>query len=442
MTLRNKTRLFTFSAAVFFALLAVTAISLAQAKSYREQLEISYQYSLNELAESLESIQTNLSKTVYSGSDEMLADLSSDLYSECTQAKSSLSRLPVDQMNLGSTFKFISQAADYALYISEKAAGGKEITEDEYKSLLTLLDYSDKLSESVASMVDTCNSGGKILGSNVRNSANVSVSHLSNTMSGAEEVFKDYPTLLYDGPFADAVLNKEVQMTKDKDAYSKEQARDIAADAISKSADELSFDGYDESRLECYVFKCAQQTIGVTKYGGYVAYVLYGGRVADSSISEENAVNIGKAYLDALGYENMAETYYMTYKNVCVINFAYTVGGVTYYSDLIKVGVSLSDGNVVSMEAKGFLTNHTQRKPFEGEISSIDAATALNPHLTLIGIKRCVIPNDNGTESECYELHCKSRDTNEEVLVYTDAHTGEEKDIQILLYSDGGTLTK
>ena len=35
---------------------------------------------------------------------------------------------------------------------------------------------------------------------------NVNVSSLSNSFSATSKVFKDYPTLLYDGPFADAVL--------------------------------------------------------------------------------------------------------------------------------------------------------------------------------------------------------------------------------------------
>ena len=65
----------------------------------------------------------------------------------------------------------------------------------------------------------------------------------------------------------------------------------------------------------------------------------------------------------------MTQTYYMTYKNICTINFAYRENGVTYYSDLIKVGVSMKDGTVVSMEAKGYLTNHTDRAAFEENIT-------------------------------------------------------------------------
>ena len=58
----------------------------------------------------------------------------------------------------------------------------------------------------------------------------------------------------------------------------------------------------------------------------------------------------------------MANTYYAINNNVCVINFAYKKDDVTYYSDLIKVGVSMDNGKIVSLEAQGYLTNHIKRK--------------------------------------------------------------------------------
>ncbi|MFQ8957741.1 MAG: hypothetical protein ACLR6O_02260 [Eubacterium sp.] len=51
-------------------------------------------------------METNLTKSIYSNSDKMLMDIK-DLYAECSQAKDAL-RLPIEQMNLGSTYKFIT----------------------------------------------------------------------------------------------------------------------------------------------------------------------------------------------------------------------------------------------------------------------------------------------------------------------------------------------
>lgn len=114
----------------------------------------------------------------------------------------------------------------------------------------------------------------------------------------------------------------------------------------------------------------------------------------------------------------------------------------TYYTDLIKVGVSLNDGSVVSLEAEGYLMNHTNRNGFSSDIKKSDAQKNISPYLTVLDSKKCVIPKDDGTEVQCYEFHCESNETNEETLIYVNAETGVEEDTMILLYSDGGTLTK
>lgn len=62
-----------------------------------------------------------------------------------------------------------------------------------------------------------------------------------------------------------------------------------------------------------------------------------------------------------LGYQDMRSTYYAADSNICTVNFAYCRDGILYYTDLIKVGVSLRDGSVVSLEARGYITNHHRR---------------------------------------------------------------------------------
>lgn len=442
MTKRGYIRLFSYSITVVAVLAGFAIMNMNIAASYKAQLENNYQQSLNELSETMDSIETNLTKSIYSNSDKMLYEISSDLFSECAEAKDALSRLPVGQMNLSSTYKFISQAADYASYIAQKAASGEQISDEEHKNLSVLLGYAHQLNESIGSMVSICNSGGRITASNVKNKNNISISSLSNDMTTAEESFKDYPTLLYDGPFADAVLNREPEMLKNAEEYSKEEARDAAAYAMGCAVDQVNFDSEEDGIIPCYVFSYGQKTIGITKSGGYVAYMIYGGKITQSTVSEKNAVNIAKKYLEKLDFPNMTETYYMSSNNICVINFAYTNNNTIYYSDLIKVGISMNDGKVVSFESKGFLTNHRNRTAFQAEKTQDELQNNISPYLNVLGVKQCVIPKENGTEAMCYEYHCESTETNEEVLIYVNSATGAEENILLLLYSDGGTLTK
>ena len=71
-----------------------------------------------------------------------------------------------------------------------------------------------------------------------------------------------------------------------------------------------------------------------------------------------------------------------------------------------------------------------------------DVQKNLSSYLNVLDAKLCVIPKEDGTEAFCYEFHCESKETGEEVLIYANANTGVEENILLLLYSDGGTLTK
>lgn len=441
MTKRGYIRLFSYALALVMVLTIYAIVNMNNANNYKLQLENTYQQSLNELSETLDSIETNLTKSVYSNSDKMLFEISSDLYSECTKAKDALSRLPVSQMNLSSTYKFISQSSDYANYIAQKVASGKKLTDEEHNNLETLLGYAQELNDNVSAMVSICNSGGQITASNVK-SGTVKVSALSNNMTTAENAFKDYPTLLYDGPFADAVLNRKSQLLEKSDECTADEARNIAANALYCDPNQLSQKEDENGNMPCFVFTYGQNTIGVTQKGGYIAYILYGGKISSATVSEENAINLAEKYLEKIGYENMSATYSMTSNNVCVINFAYSANNIIYYSDLIKVGVSLDDGKIVSLEAKGYLTNHIERNEQKAKIKAADAQKKLSSYLSVIDTKLCVIPKENGKEVLCYEFHCESAETGDEVLVYINASTGAEENILLLLYSDGGTLTK
>ena len=69
------------------------------------------------------------------------------------------------------------------------------------------------------------------------------------------------------------------------------------------------------------------------------------------------------------------------------------------------------------------------------------AAASVAPGLRVENVSRAVIPTGGGYEKYAWELRCAD-ETGQDVLVYIDTSTGQEDDILILLYADGGALTK
>lgn len=437
MKRRNIVRICSFAFCAVAALAAFAIMGNIKSNSYQTRLEAAYQRNLMQLSECLDSIETSLSKSQYATSSEMMNKISGDLYSECCTAKNALSSLPISQLNLTGAYKFLSQAGDYARYLSAK----EQVTQEEYDNLALLLTYAQKYSDFADTIVSRCNAGGSITDNEVAlESSDLKVSSFSADFSSAEETFEGYPTLLYDGPFADAVLNKESAMIKSAEKKDQDECRKIAAAALGVDEGGVVYKTEESGTLPAYVFSYKLYTIAVTKNGGYIAYILNEGTPSEQAITEDNAINVAKDYLNKIGYSDMKESYYTVYNNVCTINFAYCKDNITYYSDLIKVGVSLSDGNIFSLEADGYLVNHTEREVpgFAAEQIGVE----LNSNVEILSASRCLIPKSSGVEVFCNEYHCKNKSTGQEVLIYTDSETGEEEDILLLMYSDNGTLTK
>ena len=442
MTRRSYIRLSSYIAVSLGVIIAFAIINTRNMNNYKHQLEVNYQYSLNELSECLDSVNCDLTKSLYSNSPEELTELSRDLYAQCSVAKNAISRLPVSQMELGNTYRFLSQASDYAQYINSRLKAGETISEQEHKNLLTLLKYAQEFSTSADEMVSIVSSGAKITDGGVKSTAEVSPAMLSNSFSQSAKTFESFPTLLYDGPFSDRVLNKKSSLVSDSEVITKEDGLELTAEYLGVSKAKVAFDADEKSRLPCYSYKCGRYTISFTKQGGYVKTMLYSGIAASSSISEAQAIESAKKFLKKIGYDNMAENYYSVHDNICTINFAYSENGVIYYSDLIKVSVSMEDAKVLSIDAATYLTNHTKREDFSPIITIEEAEKKLSPYLAVSSRKKCVIPLENGSEKQCYEFLCTSSDTGEDSLIYIDCKTGNEVEIMLLLYTDDGTMVK
>lgn len=159
------------------------------------------------------------------------------------------------------------------------------------------------------------------------------------------------------------------------------------------------------------------------------AYTLLGGKTND----------IGKKYLDKKGFKNMKETYYLKQEGIVTINYAATQNDVVLYPDLIKVKVALDNGEILGLEATGYLSNHTERDLSNIKISKEEAKNNLNTDLEIKSEGLAIIPTEWKTELLCYEF--KGTVDEKEFLVYINAENGREEDILVIVNTPNGTLT-
>ena len=179
----------------------------------------------------------------------------------------------------------------------------------------------------------------------------------------------------------------------------------------------------------------------MTKNGGYLLSVLSERVGSEEKVSFASALDTATRFLAKCGYDNMTSTYYATENGVCIINFAFQDGSWLCYPDLIKVGVDLTDGKIVSFDASDYIMNHRKRSAPEKTVSVQEAVGAVAQCLSAKSAALAVIPTPSGNERHAYEVTCED-ENGESALVDIDAQTGEEADVLILMFADGGVLVK
>lgn len=440
---RGWVRIISYTAALIVALSASTAIGYTLAYRNRTTIEYGYQRALGELTEYIGNIDITLEKGQYATSPNQLEGLSAKLRQDAELAKMALAQLPNGGNELSGTYKFLSQVGSFCTALVNRVAEGGRITDEELAALEQLSGYASSLADALAQMESDLEGGQMVFGevakvANLYDDGAAALPEISSGFRGMEEGFEDYPTLIYDGPFSDHLLEQEPKLLDGREEVSVEQALDTAVRLTGQSG--LEANGEAAGQLPCYVFAGGTARATVTKQGGILsAYADYR-TIQEAALSTEQALQRGREALAAFGYEGFTYTYFALNNGVMTINFACEEDGVVYYPDLIKLGVAMDNGDVVLFEATGYIVNHSARSLPAPQFSAADAQAKLSRNLTPKGDGRLVlIPAENTREVLCYEFACTGK-KGETVLVYVNVETGLEEQILILLEDETGTL--
>ncbi len=420
---------------------SVNAYKLSQAKI---AIQISNERALTQLGTYLDDISLNLQKCMYCNGESMLSDVSADLWRSSASAKESLSELTDGNTEISGVYKFLSQVGEYTISLNKRLAQGEKISAEETKNLTKLLEYAQKLSKNINYLIEQEENGlvdFEEIKSTLQDDGGERM-YLGKELNDANQSLEGYPTLIYDGPFSDHIMNKKSSVTESMQKVTEAQAKDKAAQFLGIKSGELHFLSKTQNNMSTYTFYNSDYTISVTQNGGIVSSFITSDFVSQIQLSYEEAIKKATEFLKKQGYDKIKESYYSTTDGVCTINFSYYENGVTYYTDLIKVSVALDTGKITAFDATGFLMNHQKRTvPQKVKYTLTEGKKLINPSLEVLAYKKAFIPTDWESEEYVYEYRCRDNKDNE-VLIYIDPVTGDEKDILMLLYTDGGVLTK
>lgn len=442
---RSLIRLLSFTVASFAVAVALAVTGFWMSYGLRMNLEYSYQRSLSELSDHMSNISLSLQKAKYAGTMPQLVSIAGEIRTESSAAKDSLSQISFSQVNMQNTTKFLSQVGDYANSISHSLTENKKLTNDERNKINKLSTNSDKLAQQLSDLVTDVQSGKLTLFKSDRavkglgQAKTKSVSVVASGFQTIENNLSGLPSMIYDGPFSDNVMKKMPELTKGRAAISRIAAKNSAAGFLGTKTKAITDDGETKGNLPTYNFISGTRNIDVTKSGGLVVRMLDSRPVKQTKLDAKEAGAKANAFLKARGMTTMAQTYSLTNNNICVINYAYTQDNVICYTDLMKIGVALDNGDIVSFDATGYMMNHKVRKFPASKISVQFARSQLSPELKEQKQSLALIPTAGTGEALCYEFKCKGSG-NRNVIDYFNVQTGVEEQLLILLQTPGGTL--
>lgn len=442
ITKRGFVRVISFSAGIVAALTISAGLSYGREQQARRSLEYTYLRAIEELSLNLDNIKNDLEKGMYTNSVSMLSDLSGKLCSDAATAKTALSQLPVEELNLERTYRFLSQVGNYSKSLAEKCANGERLTDEERSNIAALYEYAGRLSGSMWEVEEQVRSG-EITFSRARSASAAGADgggavSVTDGFQNLENSDNSYPSLIYDGPFSDHILEKNPLTLENEPEISKEEA--LSRALMLTDGEQLTESGEEAGKMPSYVFENEKTTIAVTKAGGYYSYMLSDRQIGEQKITADEAMELAEDFLEKIGIKDAEDTYYEIQRGVCVVNLAAEQDDVILYTDLIKVGVALDNGEILSFDLRGYLTNHAVRTLPEPKISEAEAISLISSELEALDASLCVIPSSGQNEVFCYEVKCVSG-SGQNVLVYINAVTGQEEQLLLLKIGSGGVLT-
>lgn len=439
-----------FTAAAFAVSVGFGVQGYARAEDYRRQLDNGYRQAFTELTTAAGELDAALEKVAYATTPSLFASLCTQAYAKALAAQTALGELPYGNVELEQTAAFFAKAGDYAMAMARGAGAEGVCTDESRETLRGLAAAAGELSATLqalqlqldggalhpedvaaveARLAAAAEDGGQITG--------------GSAFQTVEANFPQVPTLIYDGPFSEHLSSRTPQMLEGLPQVTEEEARRAAAAFAGLRAEVFTRTSDGAGNLPAWGFSAladgGELYVEITKQGGQVLQMLSSRPVGEAALSRKEGVEQAAAFLDAHGYQDMAPSYFLEGDGILTVHFAPVLDGVYCYPDLVKVGVALDNGDVVSFEAHGYLMKHGAREPAAPAVPADQAAERVDSSLTVLSRQLALIPTGGEYEVLCHEFKCQNADGGH-VLVYVNAATGQQERILLLLEDENGTL--
>ena len=414
------------------AILSATTLGLGVAygvtqdkvDAYGTQLESVYQKNYYELVDNVNNADMEMSKLLNATNSAYQKKMLTEIASASKNMQNNIALLPLTGEDVLESVRFVNQLSGYTTILEEKLANGEDLTEEDLAMLqelhIALISMKDNLNDISMNMRD----GYSILTASNEMNGDLNVFTVDFNKIKANDV--DYPTMIYDGPFSDSVVNKKIKGLNGQEVTSEDAGAVLGK--VFKDISSYSYNGKTEGKFETYNFDVMTSDnqelyAQVTMQGGHLLTVS-GQNISDvKNFDMKTGEKIALEFAKANAVENPEIVWSEELNNQAYFNITPKENGVILYPDLVKVKVDLEYGNVIGYDAISYYTNHTDRNLG----SASDVTVSLPSGFTVITKRLVLAPLDYNREVLCYEYQCEKEGIT--YYFYFNAETGEEENI-------------
>lgn len=428
---------------IYFAILAIISLFfmniLKGYKIERQETEDSYNKALYNFIGDISNIKNEMLKLKITTNDTFTLTTLASIFAKANSSISNLSSLPLSPNVTENITKYLTQTSDYSYTLMRNILNRNEEeigkAKENIDKLYIKIDELDKalnalyiqINEKSIKWKELKDEGDKILNGKIKDEE-------SNLTSKIIKPFTDYEGIIYDGAFSNHILNFKAKNLENR-IISQEDAETLLKDKFETM--KVQFVQEVKGQIDLLEFNVENMNVYITKQGGKLYQMISDRNVSKKRMDSKEAIEKAKSFLQSWDIQSIEETYYQEIDNTLTISFAIIQDNVICYPDLIKVKVALDDGEILVVEANGYIFNNHLRV-FNPVKSEDDARKVLNENIKIENTRLALIPTESKEEVLCYEF--KGIIEDKEFLIYINADTLVTEKIYILLDTPGGTL--
>lgn len=422
------------TAVLCVAVLALSGVVIwkhNESEAYRTRLENTYEQAFYDLVVGVDDIDVRLKKIGFSSSKDYQRELLIEVWRLSDVAESNLSSLNYRDTVTEKTSKFLNQLGDYAKYLAEKTESAP-LTDVEKEAIGSLYKNCSALQSELKSVMEGFDEGFTFI-----EGGSEEGSLWSQTFSELEDTSIEYPSLIYDGPFSDTMMNR-APLGERGPEISERQGLEIVKRILGGAYEtsEVEYLGKQEGKITTLTYASSEVVVQLSKDGRLIS-MNADTPVSESEFSDEECIAVAKEFIENAGFNGVSAVWVSNYYDNLYVNFVHEEDGVVVYPDLIKVKISKSSGRVTGVEAMPYYYAHTERNVPAPILDESAVRSKVRGELNVESVRLAIIPKGS-KEILTYEIF--GTYNGEKYFVYIDAETGEERNVLVVIDGEQGLL--